>query len=128
MRTMRKLRSICLAIALAVSSSAAFAQDMSVKVPPLNGTTMLGKGLFEKYCAKCHGPSLTGTKQGPPLLHPFYHPNHHSDPTFLLAVRQGVRQHHWKFGNMKPVPGLSDANVGLIVQYVRAMQKENGIF
>ena len=47
---------------------------------------------------------------------------------FLLAAKQGVRAHHWPFGDMPPVPGVSEQDVGRIVAYVRTLQKANGIF
>ena len=104
------------------------ANDTAVVMPDLSGTPLLGKALFEQKCAECHGANLMGTDQGPPLLHPVYRPNHHADYAFLLAVRNGVRAHHWKFGNMAPVEGLTDANVGMIVQFVRTVQKANGLY
>jgi len=39
-----------------------------------------------------------------------------------------VRAHHWKFGNMPPVEGIHDEDVIKIIAFVRAVQKENGIF
>ena len=44
-----------------------------------------------------------------------------------LAVQRGVRQHHWTFGNMPPVPGLNDREVAFIIAYVRELQRANGI-
>ncbi len=46
---------------------------------------------------------------------------------FLMAARNGVRSHHWKFGDMPPVEGITDAEVKTIVAYVRALQQANGI-
>ena len=89
---------------------------------------MPGEALFNQKCAVCHGPQAAGSPQGPPLVHWYYEPGHHSDMSFLLAVRRGVRAHHWRFGNMAPVPGLSDAQVMDIVRYVRALQRAKGIF
>jgi len=43
------------------------------------------------------------------------------------VVRNGVRAHHWKFGSMPPVDGITDAEDGTIVAYVRALQRANGI-
>jgi len=63
----------------------------------------------------------------PPLVHKIYEPNHHGDMAFLMAARNGVRAHHWKFGNMPPVEGITDAEVITIVAYVRALQRANGI-
>ncbi len=87
-----------------------------------------GEALFNQRCAVCHGRNATGSAQGPPLVHRIYEPGHHSDLSFLLAVRRGVRSHHWRFGNMAPVPGLSEADVKEIVRYVRALQRAKGIY
>ena len=57
-----------------------------------------------------------------------YEPNHHGDMSFRLAARQGVRAHHWDFGNMPPVEGVTDEDVIKITRYVRELQKANGIF
>ena len=87
-----------------------------------------GEALFNERCAVCHGRNATGSAQGPPLVHRIYEPGYHSDLSFLLAVRRGVRSHHWRFGNMAPVPGLSEADVKEIVRYVRALQRAKGIY
>lgn len=87
-----------------------------------------GQALYEKNCMKCHGPGARGSEKGPPLVHRFYEPNHHADVAFYLAARRGVRQHHWKFGDMKPVGGLARDDVTLIIRYVRGLQRKAGIF
>ena len=97
-------------------------------VPPASVKGTRGEALFNQRCAVCHGPNATGSGQGPPLVHRIYEPGHHSDMSFLLAVRRGVRAHHWRFGNMAPVPGLSEADVKEIVRYVRALQRAKGIY
>jgi mono/diheme cytochrome c family protein len=86
-----------------------------------------GEALFNANCAVCHGAQAAGTGKGPPLVHRIYEPNHHGDMAFLLAARNGVRQHHWPFGDMPPVEGVSDADVALIVVYVRELQRAAGI-
>jgi len=86
-----------------------------------------GKALYDEKCASCHGADLKGTDQGPPFLHRIYEPSHHGDASFQLAVRNGVRAHHWKFGDMKPVPGLSADDVAHIVAYLRSQQRRVGI-
>lgn len=87
-----------------------------------------GARLFAVHCQTCHGREATGTGIGPPLVHVYYEPNHHPDQTFQAAVRNGVRQHHWRFGDMPPVPGLSPDDVEKITAYVRALQRAEGIF
>ena len=86
-----------------------------------------GKTLFEQNCSICHGPAGDGTTQGPPLVHIIYEPNHHADVAFLLAARNGVQAHHWRFGDMPPVPGVTDEIVLEIVGYIRWLQRQVGI-
>jgi mono/diheme cytochrome c family protein len=86
-----------------------------------------GAALFESRCAECHGREATGTDRGPPLVHRTYEPGHHGDEAFYRAVREGVRGHHWPFGDMPPVAGVPDEEIARIVAYVRALQKANGI-
>ena len=118
-----------LAGVLALLSSAAMASNHEIKpkMPNLSGIG-IGKKLYDLNCASCHGVSLKGTNQGPPFLHRVYHPNHHRDSVFHTAVQRGVRQHHWKFGNMQPVKRVRRDMVASIVEYVRFMQKQAGIF
>lgn len=92
-------------------------------VPILDGGT-----LFRQTCAACHGVDLQGTAQGPPFIDRIYHPNHHSDAAFRLAVERGVIAHHWPFGNMPKIEGLSDAQVEAIIKYIRAQQQEAGLY
>jgi mono/diheme cytochrome c family protein len=86
-----------------------------------------GRALFETHCAACHGVAGVGTDQGPPLVHRIYEPSHHGDAAFQLAVARGVRAHHWRFGDMQPVPGVTEADVARIVAYVRWLQRQAGI-
>ena len=88
----------------------------------------LNKILYEKFCSSCHGVDLKGTQKGPTFLHRVYHPGHHRDGAFFLAAKRGVRAHHWKFGNMPPVPEATADMVASIVKYIRHMQKQAGIF
>ncbi len=100
-----------------------------VRVPDsLSPNAQAGKALFEVNCAACHGENASGNVgEGPPLVHKIYEPSHHSDEAFQRAVALGVRAHHWRFGNMPRVDGLSREDVAQIVDYVRALQRENGI-
>lgn len=88
----------------------------------------LGYEQFQTNCAGCHGPELRGTEQGPPLMHAYYKPSHHSDAAFYRAIRAGSPQHHWNFGDMKPVAGVDDAQAKAIVEFVRWYQSKNGLF
>lgn len=86
----------------------------------------VGETLYQASCAECHGSDLRGTDSGPSHLSIVYEPNHHGDGAFVLAARNGVRQHHWPFGDMAPVPGLSDGDLEAIVAYVRENQRLHG--
>jgi mono/diheme cytochrome c family protein len=86
-----------------------------------------GKRLYEQHCQVCHGSEATGTEQAPPLVHWVYRTRHHGDEAFQLAVSQGVRAHHFRFGDMPPIPGLSREEVAEITGYVRWLQRQAGI-
>ena len=104
------------------------AATVAVTVPDLSESALRGADVFAAECSECHGPHAGGTDQGPPLVHIIYEPGHHADISFLVAVRQGVRQHHWDFGVMDPVPGVSEEEVMSVVCFVRELQYANGIF
>ncbi len=111
------------------SAPAEGAAIVQVTVPPLEGRAAMGELAFNAKCAACHGENAAGRQgKGPPLIHKYYEPSHHGDMAFRLAPQQGVRAHHWKFGNMPPVEGLTEADIGAIIAYVRTVQKANGIF
>ena len=86
-----------------------------------------GERLFAENCAQCHGAAGDGTLLGPPLVHRIYEPGHHPDFSFQRAVKNGVVSHHWDFGDMPPVAGLSEDDVAQIIAYVRELQREGGI-
>ena len=89
---------------------------------------LLGKNIFELKCQSCHGINAAGLHEiGPPLVHKIYEPSHHSDQSFYRAVALGVKSHHWPFGNMAAVEGLTKGDVKAIIFYVRELQRENGI-
>ncbi len=119
----------------ALSAPASWGQRISALPPSSFGITMptlsaqaaAGQKAFDATCASCHGRFATGTDKGPPFLHDIYNPGHHADEAFLRAVRQGVRQHHWRFGDMPAQPQVSDAQLTQIVRYVRELQQANGI-
>ena len=96
--------------------------------PELSNSALMGKEVFDTNCALCHGADVMGTATGPPLIDRIYEPGHHNDFSIRSAVRNGVPAHHWWFGNMPPVPGVSDAAVDNIICYIRELQLANGIF
>ena len=93
----------------------------------LSATGQEGAALFGMTCAACHGAGAVGTALGPPLVHQLYEPGHHSDHSIRSAVQNGVPAHHWAFGDMPPVVGLSEAQVDTIICYIRELQLAQGI-
>ncbi len=88
----------------------------------------VGKLLYEAKCVACHGVNASGQDGvAPPLVHKIYEPSHHGDESFQRAVSLGVQAHHWRFGNMLPVEGLTRGDVKMITAYVRELQRANGI-
>ena len=94
----------------------------------LSGMALEGEDLFDANCSVCHGENAAGTNQGPTLIDRIYHPGHHSDASIRNAVSRGVQQHHWVFGDMAPVAGVSSDDVEKIICYVRELQRADGIF
>lgn len=86
-----------------------------------------GRGLFDMHCVSCHGPLGLGTDHGPPLVHAVYRPAHHADEAFQIAVSQGVRAHHFRYGDMPAIPGLTRRDVEHVTAYIRWLQRTAGI-
>jgi len=111
------------------SAPVAGAPIVSVKIPAeLSANASLGKRGFEAKCAVCHGANAAGQEGiAPPLVHKIYEPGHHGDQSFVRAARNGVQSHHWSFGNMPKIKGVTDADVKYIAAYIRELQRANGI-
>ncbi len=112
---------LAVAVAACGGGSSGTAAD-SATADPERGATV-----FAATCSECHGSLAAGTDRGPPLVDPIYRPGHHADGAFLVAVRRGVPQHHWRFGTMPPQQGLTDADVRDVTAYVRQLQRDAGI-
>ena len=87
-----------------------------------------GEERFKALCASCHGTAGRGTNMGPPLVHKIYEPSHHADFAFMRAAMQGVRAHHWKFGNMPKISEATPDDVTQIIPYIRWLQRQAGIY
>ncbi|MFT5657468.1 MAG: cytochrome c2 [Gammaproteobacteria bacterium] len=87
-----------------------------------------GQALYEQRCSSCHGLSLSGTEKGPPLIHAYYKPSHHGDGAFYNAALKGARAHHWDFGDMPPVEGITKKELGNIIPFIRYYQKQKGLY
>lgn len=95
--------------------------------PGFVGDPAQGELLFDARCVSCHGAGARGTIQGPPLVHEVYRPSHHADLAFHMAVKSGVRAHHWQYGDMPPQEGFTPEQVGHIAAWVRKEQRRAGI-
>lgn len=123
---MKKTTTLFLGLSFSLLS---LAQPSAVPQPSPNlmPNPAIGKKLFDKNCASCHGSDLKGSDKGPPFLHPVYVPSHHGDASFQMAVKQGVTAHHWRFGNMPAISSVTPDDVAHITAYVRQMQRQAGI-
>ena len=110
-------------LALSFVHSAAAANEVEIPFELAKGQV-----LYEKYCSSCHGLQLDGSDQGPTLIHPFYKPSHHGDKSFYRAAMQGTRQHHWNFGDMKPVAGMTPKKMDSIVPFIRYYQQQKKLY
>lgn len=101
---------------------------VTINMPEIAGNAAIGQRIFDSACAACHGQGGVGNDgAGPPLIHKIYEPGHHADEAFQRAVALGVPSHHWRFGNMPPVKGLTRGDVAMIITYIRDIQRANGI-
>lgn len=116
---------ICLALVFAWLPAGPATAAETIEVP---FKLARGQMLYEKYCASCHGLQLDGSDKGPPLVHDFYKPSHHGDKSFYRAVLQGTRQHHWNFGDMKPVEGMTPKKMDSLLPYVRYYQQQKKLY
>lgn len=98
-------------------------------LPPAGYQADAGRGAetFAAKCRDCHGPAARGTDKGPPLVHGYYVPGHHADLAFYSAVRNGVAQHHWEFGDMPAQPDVAPERVADVIAYVRGLQQKQGL-
>ncbi len=101
---------------------------VAIQMPNIQGNAAVGQRIFDVSCASCHGVNAVGAEgAGPPLIHKIYEPSHHADESFHRAVAHGVKSHHWQFGDMPPVEGLTRGDVAMVIAYIREIQRANGI-
>lgn len=127
MRTISTLASAFLLLTIVLS---ACGSDSPVAAP-VDGLVPLadeadGATIYQARCASCHGEDLRGTESGPSQLSIVYEPNHHGDDSYRSAIRIGVPQHHWNFGNMPPIEAITDDQIERVITYIRSQQQELG--
>lgn len=97
---------------------------INVEIPLLlSARAREGKQVYQMKCLSCHGNNLEGTHSGPSLIP--YDRAHHPDGDFFRAIRKGVPEHHWNFGNMPPMKDLADDEIENVIAYVRELQAYN---
>jgi mono/diheme cytochrome c family protein len=117
----RRLTAVLVTMIAAVTAGGCATRDDAADHP--DG---LGAGVYQQSCASCHGADHRGTATGPSLLSIVYEPAHHSDESFRAAITGGSPQHHWSFGPMPAVGGMSDADIEAVIRHVRDQQDEHG--
>jgi mono/diheme cytochrome c family protein len=129
MRSRRRIRHLFALGILAAIWTCASAPGCGAEKPdaPAPAEVRRGEALFAANCARCHGERAVGTTHGPPLAHKIYEPNHHGDAAFQRAAASGVRAHHWSFGDMPKIEGVTPDDVTQIILYVRWLQRQAGI-
>lgn len=95
----------------------------------LDDTAEAGKRAYvAATCVECHGPNGGGVGgKGPPLIHRIYDTEHHADAELVSSTIHGVRAHHWPFGEMPAIEGISETEAETIIAFLRAVQRANGI-
>ena len=128
MKQLFRVNKIAVIFWMLLTSAAIHAQVSSPVPANMPFRHGLGHENYEAKCALCHGGSLQGTEQGPPLFHRYYVPSHHGDAAFYRAIRSGTRQHHWNFGDMPPVAGVGENDARAIVEFIRWFQRASKLY
>lgn len=104
------------------------ARRAALHLPPpgFKADAAQGKDLFLANCSACHGNNAKGTEQGPALISKVYRPAHHADFAVHMAVRDGVRAHHWDFGDMPAVPQITPEQTAHVIAYIRQDRQKQG--
>lgn len=123
--TILRRATIVLALAGITAALAACGSDGDSRVDEL-ATDADGATVYAARCASCHGDDLRGTDRGPSQLSIVYEPGHHDDVSYRAAIRNGVRQHHWPFGDMPPVEDITDAQIEEVIGFIRGEQRRLG--
>lgn len=125
-RVLRVFPTAGLAVGLTLTIAACGSDAASVETAGSGEASNLGAEVYATSCASCHGADLKGTEKGPSHLSIVYEPNHHSDESFRSAIANGAQQHHWDFGDMAAVEGLSDDDVEAVIAFIRSEQERQG--
>ena len=95
----------------------------------LSQRAQIGKQTFEANFASCHGANAAGVGGvAPPLVHVIYEPGHHGNESLQRAAAVDVRAHHWPFGYMPAVGGVTRGDIKMVTAYIRELQRANRIY
>lgn len=122
----RLAASVVVAAAVLVGACGASEPPDAEPVTTAPDSIATGETIYQAKCASCHGIDLRGTDKGPSHLSVVYEPNHHGDIAFELAIKTGTPQHHWRFGDMAPIEGMTDEDIAAVTAYVREQQQIHG--
>ncbi len=122
----RRLTTLLATLGLAATLAACGSGDEATAPPEPIPASADGATVYALRCASCHGEDLRGTAKGPSQLSIVYEPNHHNDDTYRNAIRNGVAQHHWAYGNMPIVEDITDQQIELVINYIRTQQQQLG--
>lgn len=100
---------------------------VNVQVPELSERLAKGQKVFNVNCGGCHGINGEGSTSGPPLIHDIYNPGHHGNNAFIRAMQNGVRSHHWPFGDMPAQKQMGLGDMMHVIRFIREIQDHNGI-
>lgn len=114
------------AIVLAVLLGGCAQNNQTAETSGLLAVNADGATVYQARCASCHGFDLRGSDNGPSQLSIVYEPGHHGDDSYRSAIRNGVGQHHWAFGNMPAVPDITDEQIERVIIFIRTQQDELG--
>lgn len=132
---LKKAAMFAIPVSIITMTALFFSQSTSANQPIVQGVKPLpvmqqavGRKIFSANCAKCHGGIADGkVGLGPPLVHQIYRRGHHADAAFYSAAEHGVQAHHWPFGDMPKQPQVSRDDMKHVIDYLRQLQKLNGI-
>ena len=86
-----------------------------------------GEAIYRANCSACHGDDLRGASTGPSLLYDIYGPDQLTDAGITDAIRNGVEEQRWNFGEMPANGALGDSQIDQIIAHIRSVQSTEGL-
>lgn len=95
-----------------------FPHTLPQGLPP-NAPAWRGLALFRGECIRCHAINREGGRTGPELNVPQSIVEYRPEPQIRAYIRD---PRTFRYGNMPPHPGLTDADLDALLAYFRAMK------